>query len=145
MSDRIFGFALVAVALIFFISATSLESPFFADPVGPKNFPFLIAGAGLVSALVLIFLPDKEPNWPNLKTIKKLLLALFVLVSYALTLKPLGFLLPTAIASAILSYQISPRIIGSAGTGVGLSIGLFLIFKYGLGLGLFPLPKGILG
>ena len=52
----------------------------------------LIAGAALLSALVMISLPDQEPNWPNFLTLKKLGLALLVIVFYAITLKPLGFL-----------------------------------------------------
>jgi len=99
----------------------------------------------LLSALVMISLPDQEPNWPNFLTLKKLGLALLVLVFYALTLKPLGFLLPTALASAILSFQISPKLIGSISTGVGLSAGLFCIFKFGLGLSLFPFPRVLFG
>ena len=35
-------------------------------------------------------------------------IAVFVLAVYAVMLKPLGFILPTAIAAGILSYQISP-------------------------------------
>ena len=145
MSDRIFGLILTALALALFASATQLESPFFADPVGPKTFPMLIAGAALLSALVMISLPDQEPNWPNFLTLKKLGLALLVLVFYALTLKPLGFLLPTALASAILSFQISPKLVGSVATGIGLSAGLFCIFKFGLGLSLFPFPRVLFG
>ena len=64
---------------------------------------------------------------------------------YALALKPLGFLLPTAVASAILSFQILPKFLGATVTGIGLSSCLFLIFKFGLGLSLFPLPRIIFG
>ena len=145
MSDRIFGLILAALALALFASAMQLESPFFADPVGPKTFPFLIAGAALLSALVIVMLPDQEPKWPNFNTLKKLTLALLVLVFYALTLKPFGFLLPTAIASAILSFQISPKFVASTTTGIGLSTALFFIFKFGLGLSLFPFPRVLSG
>ncbi len=64
-----------------------------------------------------------------------------MLVGYAYALKPLGFILPTAVTAAILSYQISPRPPGAAAlAGVGLSVGLFFIFKFALGLGLVALP-----
>ena len=43
MSDRIFGLIIAVVALAFFASATQLEQPFFADPLGPKAFPYLIS------------------------------------------------------------------------------------------------------
>ncbi|GEM_PF-72728 len=71
--------------------------------------------------------------------------ATLTMVAYALALKPLGFLIPTAIAAAVLSWQIMPRPLQAALTGIALSIGLFVIFKYLLGLGLQPLPKTWLG
>jgi putative tricarboxylic transport membrane protein len=40
-----------------------------------------------------------------------------------------------------LSYQISPRARFAAITGVSLSVGLFLIFRFALGLGLVAFPK----
>lgn len=144
MSDRLFGFTTAILALAFFASAYQLESPFFADPVGPKTFPYLIASIAFISGSFLILLPDPSPKWPNFSTLLKLLFAVLILIAYALTLKPLGFLLPTAIAASILSYQINPKLLISTLTGLLLSIGLFVVFKYFLGLGLFPLPRGIL-
>ena len=52
-----------------------------------------------------------------------------------LLITPLGFLLPTAIAAGIISYQISPKAIPAILSGIGLSFGLFVLFKYALGLG----------
>jgi putative tricarboxylic transport membrane protein len=144
VSDRLFGFTTSILALAFFASAYQLESPFFADPVGPKTFPYLIASIAFISGAVIILLPDQNPKWPNFATLLKLILAVIILVSYALTLKPAGFLVPTAVAASVLSYQINPKIWTSTITGVLLSIFLFIIFKYFLGLGLFPLPRGLL-
>ena len=66
-------------------------------------------------------------------------------MGYAYALKPLGFLMPTAIAAAVLSYQISPKPMPAVLTGLGLSVGLFVIFKYALGLSLFALPRSLMG
>ena len=66
-------------------------------------------------------------------------------VLYAYALRPFGFLIPTALAAAILSYQISPRVGPAALSGLGLSGGLFVLFKYALGLGLVALPKALTG
>jgi putative tricarboxylic transport membrane protein len=57
----------------------------------------------------------------------------------------MGFLVPTALTAGILSYQISPGIKSSIGAGLGLSVTLFVIFKYALGLGLFAFPKWLIG
>ena len=145
MSDRIFGSILTALALTFFVSATQLESPFFADPLGPKNFPFIVSGAALICSLIMIINPDKDPVWPGMKTLIKLFTALVVLVLYAFSLKTLGFLLPTALASAALSYLIQPNVYKSSATGIILSLSLFIIFKFGLGLSLFPFPRFFIG
>lgn len=74
-----------------------------------------------------------------------MLIAVIVLVGYAFALKPMGFLIPTAITAAILSYQISPRAMPAALSGLGLSAGLFVLFKFALGLSLVPFPKGLIG
>ena len=111
------------------------------DPVGPKLFPMLIGGVAAICGLGMLIKPDADPAWPPAMTFIKLLSAVAVLTVYAYTLRPLGFLIPTAIASGILSYQISPQLKQAVLTGLGLSVGLFLLFKYALGLGLFAVPK----
>ena len=144
-SDRIFGLVTLFVALAYIASATQIQTSFLSDPVGPKSFPVLIGAVAAIAALVLIVRPDPDPNWPALKTFGAILVAIVVLVIYAYSLKPLGFIIPTIFAAGILSYQISPRALPAAITGLGLAVGLFLMFKYALGLGLVALPKGLLG
>lgn len=131
---------IIAVALGFILSATQIQTSFLSDPVGPKTFPFLIGGVLMVSALTMLLKPDADPAWPQLHVIGKLLIAIAVLVGYSYALRPWGFLIPTALAAGLLSYQIQSRPVPAILTGLGLSIGLFLVFKYGLGLGLFALP-----
>lgn len=132
---------IIALALGFILSATQIETSFLSDPVGPKTFPYLIGGVLIICALVVLVKPDPDPVWPSLNSIGKLLIAIAVLIGYAYALRPMGFLIPTAIAAGLISYQIEARPAKATVTGIGLSIGLFLIFKYALGLGLFALPK----
>jgi len=141
MSDRLFGGLIIIVALAYIASATQIQTSFLMDPVGPKLFPMLIGGVAAVSALGLIIKPDAEPDWPSLLTFLKIGSAVVVLVAYAYTLRPLGFLIPTAVAASILSYQIQPRLRQALVTGPSLSIVLFVVFKYLLGLGLAPVPR----
>lgn len=141
MSDRIFGLVIIAVALGFIASATQIQVSFLADPVGSKTFPYLIGGILIIASLSLLFQPDADPTWPPLSTFGRLAITILVLIGYAYALKPLGFLIPTFLAAGFISYQISPRPLNATLTGLGLAIGLFLIFKYALGLGLVALPR----
>ncbi|MCB1334663.1 MAG: tripartite tricarboxylate transporter TctB family protein [Roseivivax sp.] len=140
--DRIFGAVMIVVALGYILSATTIQVPLFPDPVGPKTFPFMIGGGVIVCALYMMFRPDPEADWPPLRSLLSLVIATIVMIGYTYTLKPLGFLIPTALAAGILSYQLSPRPVAAILTGVGLAVGLFVLFRYGLDLGLQPFPRG---
>jgi len=145
MSDRITGLIVAVLALAFAAGASQLEEPFFADPLGPKAFPLLISAVAFLAGATMVMRPDAEPAWPGLATLMRLAVATVILVAYAYALKPLGFLAPTAIASAALAYQIRPRAVQSIIIGLALAGGLFVIFKYALGLGLFALPRWLMG
>lgn len=144
-SDRVFGLVASLVALAFIASAMQIETSFLADPVGPKAFPIGIGIVAVISGIFMVLKPDAEPNWPVANRLLAIGFAIIVLVVYALALRPLGFLIPTAIAAGILSYQISPNTKIAAISGLGLSIGLFTVFKFLLGLGLVGLPRWLMG
>lgn len=144
-TDRIFGVVVILVALAFIASAYNLPAGNVFDKLGPKAFPIIVGVGMILSAAMLVIKPDPEPDWPAIPTLLALVLATVVLVGYAYALKPLGFLVPTAIAAAVLSYQISPKPVPAVLTGLGLSAGLFVIFKYALGLSLFALPRSLMG
>lgn len=144
VADRIFGAVMIVVALGYILSAMNIQTSFLSDPVGPRIFPYIVAGVVILCALVMILRPDAGAPWPAPAMALKIGLALAVLVGYALAIRPLGFILPTAIASAALSYMISPRMLPAAAAGLGLGIGLYLLFKVVLGLGLVALPRGLL-
>ena len=144
-SDRVFGLVMTLLALGYIVSATQTQTSFLTDPVGPKGFPILIGIVWAVSSIFMVLRPEPEPDWPVTRTFVALAFSVTILIVYAFALRPLGFLLPTAVTAGILSYQISPHLKRAALAGTGLSIGLFIIFKYALGLGLVPFPKGLLG
>ncbi len=144
-SDRVFGVVVTMVALAYIASATQIQASFLADPVGPKAFPILIGAVAAISGIIVALRPDEDPKWPELRTFGALIIAIVVLVGYAYALKPMGFLIPTAITATILSWQINPRTGPAIVAGLGLSLGLFFVFKYALGLGLVALPAVLHG
>ena len=134
-SDRIFGLITLITAVAYIAAATQIQTNFFSGEFLPKLFPLLIGGVAAISSLVLVFKPDPDPDWPASRTWGNLLVAVIVLAIYSVLISPLGFILPTAIAAMILSYQISPNAKNAVLAGIGLSLGLFALFKFVLMLG----------
>ena len=142
ISDRIFGLVVIVVALAYIASAFQIQTSFLSDPVGSKTFPILLGAIAILCGLVVAFRPDAEPEWPGPARFVKIVAACAVMILYAYSLKPLGFLAPTAVAAGLLSWLILPRPGFNVAAGLGLSVGLFFVFKYALGLGLVAFPKG---
>jgi putative tricarboxylic transport membrane protein len=134
-SDRIFGLITLITAVAYIAAATQIQTNFFSGEFLPKLFPLMIGGVAAICSLVLIFKPDPDPDWPASRTWGNLLVAVVVLAFYAVLMTPLGFILPTAVAASILSYQISPNAKRAVLAGIGLSLGLFVVFKFVLMLG----------
>ena len=134
-SDRLFGLVTLITAVAYIAAATQIQTNFFSGEFLPKLFPLLIGGVAALCSLFIIFKPDPDPDWPGSRTFVAMGVAVLVLAIHAVLLAPLGFILPTVFAAGVLSYQISPRIGPAILSGVGLSLGLFVLFKYGLGLG----------
>ncbi len=134
-SDRIFGLITLITAAAYIAAATQIQTNFFSGEFLPKLFPLMIGGVAAICSLVLIFKPDPDPDWPMARTWGNLLVAVVVLAFYAVLMTPLGFILPTAVAASILSYQISPNAKRAVLAGIGLSLGLFVVFKFVLMLG----------
>ncbi|SET31073.1 tripartite tricarboxylate transporter TctB family protein [Paracoccus homiensis] len=140
--DRIFGSVMIVIALGYILSARGIETSFMSDPVGPRVFPYLIAVVMILCSLVMVLRPDPEADWPAGPMVAQLAIAFAVLVGYAYSISPLGFIIPTAIASGVLCWQIAGHPLRAAMTGVGLGVGLWVLFRLILGLGLRGLPAG---
>lgn len=134
-SDRIFGLVCLITAVAYIAAATQIQTNLFSGEYLPKLFPLMIGGVAALCSLTIMFRPDPDPNWPAARTWGAMAVAVLVLCIYAVMITPLGFILPTAIAAGILSYQISPNVKPAIAAGVGLSLGLFVLFKFALGLG----------
>lgn len=142
-TDRIFGVVVIVSALAYIASAFQIQTSFLSDPMGSKTFPIMLGVVAIICGIFFIFRPEEEAEWPDAGSLVKIVVATAAMVAYAYALKPLGFLISTALAASLLSWLIAPRPVFAVLAGLGLSGGLFVIFKYALGLGLVAFPKGL--
>jgi putative tricarboxylic transport membrane protein len=142
MSDRIFGVFGILLAIGFAFSALAIEESFLSDAVGPKAFPIIIAGVLGLSSLAILLRPDPEPHWPAFGRLAEVLAAIVVLIIYAEALPEVGFVIATAFAATYLSWRLGSPVLGAVLTGIGTSLGIYVIFHLVLGLSLARGPLG---
>ncbi len=140
-SDRIFGLVMLFAAAGYIFAAQQAQSGFMSDPIGPRAFPTLIGVVAAICSLFMILRPDPDPDWPAFRTLLSIAFAVVVLIAYAYSLKPLGFIIPTMFAAGLLSYQLSERPLAAVLAGIGLALGLFILFKFVLDLGLVGISE----
>lgn len=141
-SDRILGAVGLVMGVAYIFGATLIQTGFIVDPLGPKSFPIIIGALLVISALFVLLMPDPEPEWPALARGLEVVAAIVVLVGYALVLEPLGFVIATAVAASLLSWRLGGTLVGSAVSGVGISVGIYVLFHLVLGLSLARGPWG---
>ncbi|MCA1972740.1 MAG: tripartite tricarboxylate transporter TctB family protein [Caenispirillum sp.] len=141
-SDRIFGGVGLALAAFFIWQATQIELGFSSDPLGPRSFPIIIGGVMALACIYPLVKPDPEADWPGIGRLLEIALAVAVLIAYALALPIVGFVLATAVAAGILSWRLGSRPTGAALAGIGISVGIYVVFHLVLGLSLARGPWG---
>jgi putative tricarboxylic transport membrane protein len=139
MSDRLFGGITLLVALAFIAGATQIEAGLIFDSLGPSAFPIIIGVLLAISSVYLIVRPDPEPDWPAARRVVEIVLALVVMLAYTFLLEPLGFVLATAIAASLLSWRLGAPLAIAGISGVGVAVGIYVVFHLILGL---PLARG---
>ena len=142
MSDRIFGVFGILLAIGFAISALAIEESFLSDAVGPKAFPLIIAAILGISSAIIALRPDAEPEWPPFARLVEIGASVVVMILYAQLLPVAGFVVATAFAAAYLAWRLGSKPIEAALTGIGTSVGIYVIFHLVLGLSLARGPWG---
>ncbi|EDP61292.1 putative tricarboxylic transport membrane protein [alpha proteobacterium BAL199] len=142
-SDRVLGAVCLVLGLAFMFGASRIQTGFILDPLGPKTFPMIIGGILVVSSIVPLVKPDPAPGWPSAQAMMEIALALAVFVGYAVVLPELGFVPATALAAAALSWRLGNTPLKSILCGVGIAVGIYVVFHLILGLSLAKGPLGI--
>lgn len=138
VGDRIAGAILLALAIWYWWEA-GRYSVSFGDPAGPSFFPRLLAYPMGLFALVLIVKPDPDPVWFRWPHVMGQIATLAILVVYPLVIEPIGFPIATALAAALLARILGATWLQAVLSGLGMGLGLFLLFDGIFGL---PLPTG---
>lgn len=142
IGDRILGVALLVLAVAYGWAAQQWPEPFGgAEAVGPETFPTILAVVLALSSLYLIVRPDPDARWPWGRTAAELLLAIAILVVYALLMEPLGFVLATTGAVGALCWRMGARPLPAVLVGLISAVVVYVTFNYGLSL---ALPAGLL-
>jgi putative tricarboxylic transport membrane protein len=142
MSDRIFGGIGLLLAVFFAWQAFTIQESFLTDVVGPKMFPYMVAVVMGLASVYFLAKPDPEPHWPRAGRLAEIGLAAVVMVAYALALPDLGFVIATALAAAYLTWRLGSTPPQSVVIGIGISIGIYIVFRLLLGLSLARGPLG---
>ncbi|MGR3562418.1 MAG: tripartite tricarboxylate transporter TctB family protein [Heliomarina sp.] len=142
MSDRIFGVFGLLLAIGFAFAALAIEESFLSDAVGPKAFPLIIAAVLGLSSIVIALRPDAAPEWPTLARLAEIAAAVVVMILYAELLPEIGFVIATFFAAAYLTWRLGSGLMASLATGLGTSLGIYVIFHLVLGLSLARGPLG---
>ena len=142
MSDRIFGILILLLAAFYAYFATTIAESFIQDPVGPKVFPYMIAMVLVVTGVVFIWKPDPAPDWPSFGRLAEIGVAAAIMFAYAYALPEFGFVVSTAVAAAYLAWRLGATPIKSLIAGVGIALGIYVVFHLILGLSLARGPWG---
>jgi putative tricarboxylic transport membrane protein len=140
-SDQIVGALLVLLGALVALEARTFTVGFLADPLGPRAVPYLVAAFLVAPGGWLTYRPRFTSNWPPAVVWCNIALALATLVTYALLLRWLGFLLLTTLAITALSLVFGGRIWRSLLSAAAFTAALYVLFVYLLDL---TLPVGAL-
>ncbi|QOR38642.1 tripartite tricarboxylate transporter TctB family protein [Billgrantia diversa] len=141
-NDRIFGVLLIALAVAYGWGASQFPEPFGgSEAIGPDTFPTLLAVVLGLSSLYLIVRPDPDHAWPWSRTGVELIIAVVVLVFYAMLLEPLGFIISTTLAVGTLCWRMGAEPLRAYLVGAVAGVVVFLLFNFALDL---ALPLGLL-
>jgi putative tricarboxylic transport membrane protein len=140
-TDRVLGAVLAALGLAAIWGAQSLDVRFMGDPVGPKPFPTAAGAVLTLCGLIVALRPGPAVAWPGPERLGAIAAAAAALALYAVLMRPLGFVLSTALSVAVAGMVFGGRAWAAALLGLGFGGALYALFDRVLEI---PLPKGLL-
>ena len=146
LAQRIFASALLLVCAGLAAMAWPYQAAFSYEPVGPRDFPLLmlaLMGLGLVYMIVRpspVVHSEDDPKLDR-ETLTKIGLCIVLLLIFAGTFEPLGFILSSILVGIPLARLYGGRWLPSSVIISLVSVGLYLLFDKAMDV---PLPLGLL-
>ena len=144
--QRIFAAALLLVCAGLAAMAWPYQAAFSYEPVGPRAFPLLMLALMGVGLIYMIFRPspvvhsEDDPQLDR-QTLTKIGLCVVLLLVFAGTFEPLGFILSSILVGIPMARLYGGRWLASIVVVSLMSIGLYLLFDKAMEV---QLPLGLL-
>lgn len=144
--QRIFAAVLLLVCIGLALMAWPYQAAFSYEPVGPRAFPLLMLGLMGAALLYMVFRPapivnSDEDRQLDRETLKKIGICVALLLIFAGTFEPLGFILASVLTGVPMARLYGGRWIPSVVIISLMAIGLYLLFDKLMDV---PLPLGLL-
>ncbi|MEO6659487.1 MAG: tripartite tricarboxylate transporter TctB family protein [Burkholderiaceae bacterium] len=140
-SDRVLGAVCMAAALAMAWAAKDYAAMISYEPVGPRAFPLLLATMIGVCGAWLLVKPSTHSAAVVTGRLVPLLYCMAAILLYALLFQTLGFIIGTALLAIPVGLAFGGNWRQSLAGGVGLGLGLYLLFDKLLDV---VLPTGLL-
>ncbi|AMZ72142.1 MULTISPECIES: tripartite tricarboxylate transporter TctB family protein [Pseudomonas] len=144
--QRIFAAVLLLACIGLALMAWPYQAAFSYEPVGPRAFPLLMLGLMGLALLYMLFRPtpivhsDEDPHLDR-ETLQKIGICVVLLLVFAGTFEPLGFILASILIGVPMARLYGGRWVPSVVIISLMAIGLYLLFDKLMDV---PLPLGLL-
>ena len=145
LAQRVFASALLLVCAGLAAMAWPYQAAFSYEPVGPRAFPLLMLALMGLGLAYMIFRPspvvhsEDDPKLDR-ETLTKIGLCIVLLLIFAGTFEPLGFILSSILVGIPLARLYGGRWLPSSVIISLVSVGLYLLFDKAMDV---PLPLGL--
>ncbi|HCS08374.1 MULTISPECIES: tripartite tricarboxylate transporter TctB family protein [Pseudomonas] len=144
--QRIFASVLLLVCVGLALMAWPYQAAFSYEPVGPRAFPLLMLGLMGLGLIYMIVRPtpvvhsEEDPQLDR-DTLLKIAVCVVLLLIFAGTFEPLGFILSSILIGIPMARLYGGRWVPSVVIISVMSVGLYLLFDKAMDV---PLPLGLL-
>lgn len=144
--QRIFASVLLLVCVGLALMAWPYQAAFSYEPVGPRAFPLLMLGLMGLGLIYMIVRPtpvvhsEEDPQLDR-DTLLKIAVCVVLLLIFAGTFEPLGFILSSILIGIPMARLYGGRWVPSVVIISVMSVALYLLFDKAMDV---PLPLGLL-